>query len=50
MNVTASQESQSELIVRNRMQQVFLSVPDDDMYAGVPEIVLDAVQSKYGLF
>ncbi|UCF02372.1 MAG: GAF domain-containing sensor histidine kinase [Deltaproteobacteria bacterium] len=43
-------ESERELSIRNRIAEVFLSVPDDEMYGEVLQIVLDAMESKYGVF
>jgi signal transduction histidine kinase len=46
----ALRESERELNIRNRIAEVFLSVSDDEMYGEVLEIVLDAMESKYGVF
>lgn len=42
--------SQRELTVQNRIADVFLTVSDDNMYADVLAIVLDALDSKHGAF
>ncbi len=39
-----------ELSIRNRIGQIFLSFPDDEMYARVLEVILEAFDSKYGVF
>jgi PAS domain S-box-containing protein len=44
------QESERELAIRNRIAQIFLTSSDEDMYGQVLEIVLEAMQSKYGTF
>jgi PAS domain S-box-containing protein len=42
--------SRRELEVRNRIAEVFLTVPDEDMYAQVLDVLLDAFRSRYGVF
>ena len=39
-----------ELRVRNRIAEVFLTVPDEEMYAQVLAIVLEATDSRFGVF
>jgi diguanylate cyclase (GGDEF)-like protein/PAS domain S-box-containing protein len=39
-----------ELGIRNRIAEVFLNVSDEDMYSNVLSIMLEAVESKYGVF
>ena len=39
-----------ELEVRNRIAKAFLTVADDEMYAEVLAIILEAMGSKYGVF
>ena len=39
-----------ELSVRNAIAEVFLSVSDEEMYSQVLTIILDAFESKYGVF
>jgi signal transduction histidine kinase/DNA-binding response OmpR family regulator len=46
----ALKESESELKIKNRIADIFLSVPDDKMYAGVLEVVLEAMESRFGFF
>jgi CheY-like chemotaxis protein len=46
----ALRQSERELRIRNQIAGVFLSAPDDEMYAGVLEIVLKAMESKWGIF
>lgn len=38
-----------ELILRNRIAEVFLSVPDEETYTKVLAIILEALESPYGL-
>jgi len=39
-----------ELDIRNRIASVFLTVPDEDMYAEVLDIVREVLNSPYGIF
>ncbi len=39
-----------DLNVRNQIAQVFLTTPDEEMYAKVLAIVLETLQSKFGVF
>lgn len=43
-------ELQRELIVRNEISDIFLTVPDDEMYGEVLRVILKAMESKYGIF
>ncbi|MBN1912330.1 MAG: GAF domain-containing protein [Pirellulales bacterium] len=43
-------QSERELAVRNRIANVFLTVPDNQIYAEVLKIVLDATRSRLGIF
>jgi signal transduction histidine kinase/ligand-binding sensor protein len=42
--------AEEELSLRNKIEKVFLNVPDDDMYGEVLQIILEAMESKYGIF
>jgi len=44
------QTSREEAEIRNRIADVFLTGADEEMYADVLEIVLDALQSEQGVF
>lgn len=46
----AFREPERELSIRNRIAEIFLSVPDEEMYGEVLEVVLEAMESKYGVF
>jgi PAS domain S-box-containing protein len=46
----ALQQSQQELDLRNQVANIFLTVPDDEMYVEVLQVVLDAMESKHGVF
>ena len=42
--------SQRELSIRNGIANVFLTISDEEMYREVLQIILDAMESKYGVF
>ncbi len=39
-----------ELEIRDRIALIFLTVPDDEMYADVLDVILEALASEYGVF
>ena len=43
-------QSERELFIGNRIRDIFLTVPDDEMYGEVLQVVLEAMESKYGVF
>jgi hypothetical protein len=43
-------ESRKELSIRNKIANIFLTVPDEEMYAEVLKVILNAVDSKHGVF
>lgn len=43
-------KTEEEIKITNQIAQIFLTVPDEDMYSGVLNIVLEALESKYGVF
>ena len=48
--VAALWASQRELATRNRIAQIFLTVPDEGIYAETLSVLLEVLQSKYGYF
>jgi len=46
----ALRESQRQLSIRNRIVEIFLTIPDDEIYRAVLNVLLDAMESKYGIF
>jgi len=46
----ALRESQRQLNIRNNIVEIFLTTPDDEMYGEVLEVLLEAMESKYGIF
>jgi signal transduction histidine kinase/PAS domain-containing protein len=48
--ITDRREAKKELVLRNRIAQIFLIVPDDDTYAEVLPVLLEATGSAYGVF
>ncbi|MGB7062669.1 MAG: PAS domain S-box protein, partial [Candidatus Zixiibacteriota bacterium] len=43
-------ESERQLSTRNRIAEIFLTTPDDEMYAEVLQILLEVMESRYGIF
>jgi PAS domain S-box-containing protein len=48
--VEALRQSQRQLSIRNKIVEIFLTIPDDEMYGAVLEVLLEAMESKYGIF
>jgi PAS domain S-box-containing protein len=46
----ALRKNEEKLIIRNQIANTFLTIPDNEMYGGVLDIVLDILESKYGVF
>jgi len=46
----ALQQAQRRLDLKNQIANIFLTVPDDEMYGEVLQVVLDAMESKHGVF
>jgi len=46
----ALRESEKQLSTRNRIAEIFLTTPDDEIYAEVLQVVLEAMESRYGIF
>jgi len=46
----ALRESERHLAIRNRIADIFLTVGDEEIYAEVLRVVLDVMESKYGVF
>jgi PAS domain S-box-containing protein len=47
---TALRKSERELAIRNKIAEIFLTVPDEKMYSEVLQIILEAMGSKHGVF
>ncbi|MFQ6052136.1 MAG: PAS domain S-box protein [Candidatus Hydrothermarchaeota archaeon] len=43
-------ESERELAIRNQIANIFLTIPDEEMYGEVLQVILQVVESKYGIF
>jgi PAS domain S-box-containing protein len=43
-------ESTQQLSVRSQIAEIFLTVPDDEMYGEVLQVILECMKSKYGIF
>jgi two-component system, cell cycle sensor histidine kinase and response regulator CckA len=46
----SSSDSHKELELRNKIANIFLTVPDDEMYSEVLQVILESFESKYGFF
>jgi len=46
----ALRESQRQLSIRNSIAEIFLTIPDDEIYGAVLNVLLEAMESKYGIF
>jgi len=46
----ALRKSEQELKIRNRVNNIFLTIPDEQMYAEVLNLVLEVMESKFGTF
>lgn len=46
----AVRSSQHELKISNRIAEIFLTTADDEMYSEVLHVLLEAMESKYGIF
>lgn len=43
-------ESRKELVIRNRIANIFLSIADEEMYTEALKVILEMLESKYGVF
>ncbi|MFQ5909525.1 MAG: PAS domain S-box protein [Thermoplasmata archaeon] len=43
-------KSQQELSLRNRINEIFLAIPDDQMYGEALQVVLSEMKSEFGIF
>ncbi|MHC4239114.1 MAG: PAS domain S-box protein [Planctomycetota bacterium] len=50
VDITERKAAEKELRIRNQINNIFLTCPDEHMYAKVLELVLEALESKYGTF
>ncbi|MHC4664980.1 MAG: PAS domain S-box protein [Planctomycetota bacterium] len=50
IDITEHKAAERELQIRNQINNIFLTCPNEQMYAKVLELVLEALQSKYGTF
>lgn len=46
----ALRRSENELAIKNRISQLFITTPDDELFGNVLQVVLEALKSKYGVF
>jgi PAS domain S-box-containing protein len=46
----ALQWAKRELTIRNKIAEIFLTVPDEEMFGEVLQVILEAMESEYGIF
>ncbi len=46
----ALQEAKRELTIRNKIAEIFLTIPDEEMFGEVLQVILEAMESQYGIF
>jgi PAS domain S-box-containing protein len=46
----ALQKSEQELTIRNRIADIFLTIPDDEIYGEILQVLLEVMESRYGIF
>jgi len=46
----ALQWAKRELTVRNKIAEIFLTIPDEEIFGEVLQVILDAMESNYGVF
>lgn len=42
--------SQRELAIRNRISHIFLTIPDEEMYEKVLQVIIEVMESEHGVF
>jgi len=47
---TALQQAQRRLDIKNQIANIFLAVPDDEMYGEVLQVILESMRGQYGIF
>ena len=46
----ALRQSEYQLSIRNQINEIFLTIPGEEMYGEVLKVVLEIMESKYGIF
>jgi PAS domain S-box-containing protein len=49
-DITERKQMERELAIRNRISDIFLGFPGDEMYGEVLQVILAVTESKYGIF
>jgi len=49
-DITERKQAEEELRIRNQILDIFLTIPDEQMYAELLNVVLSALRSEYGTF
>jgi len=50
MDITERKKTEQELSIRNKIANIFLTAPDEQMYTDVLNLILSTMESKYGVF
>jgi len=50
VDITERKRAEEKLIIQNKIAQIFLSIPDDEMYNEVLKVILEVMQSPSGIF
>jgi PAS domain S-box-containing protein len=50
VDITARRKAEKDLALRNRINEIFLTFPGDEMYREVLQAVLEEMKSKHGVF
>ena len=49
-DITERKRAEEALIIQKRIDDIFLSIPDDEMYNEILNVILEVMQSPYGVF
>jgi PAS domain S-box-containing protein len=49
-DITERKRAENELVTQYRIAQIFLTQPDDEMFDDVLKVILDTLQSPFGIF
>ncbi|MHC4264404.1 MAG: MASE3 domain-containing protein, partial [Planctomycetota bacterium] len=49
-DITLLKQAERELAIRNKIAEIFLTVPDEQMYSEVLDVILEAMKSRHGVF
>ena len=49
-DITERKRAEEKLLIQNRISNIFLTVPDQEMYNDVLNVIMEVMESKYGVF